>query len=141
MVSRAVHFEIAYDLSAQIFLQLLRNLAFAYCVPKVIVSDNATNFVCANRLIQDWVNDQELNDTLSTRGIIWKHIPSRSAWFGGIYERMVGLLKTQLTFMLRGHAFCILELTNAPNEIKWIINSRPFVRCGQDEVLTLSCKY
>ena len=136
LVSRAIHFEIAHDLTAAEFLKLLKNLGLAYCIPKIIVSDNATNFVCANKLLQKWYEQKELKTTLAKRGITWKHIPSRSALFGGIYERMVGLLKTQLTFFIRGHTVSIFELENTLKEIKWIINSRPLIRCGDEEVLT-----
>ncbi|VDM98485.1 unnamed protein product, partial [Onchocerca ochengi] len=62
--------------------------------PKLILSDNATQFHAVFKTLKDQVN--RVTEFLSERGIIWKNIILRAPWAGGVYERIIGLTKEAL---------------------------------------------
>ena len=64
VVCRAVHLEIAPDLSTKAFLDALKNLMFKYGPPKLLISDNATNFAAGNRILQEIKNRSTTQDAL-----------------------------------------------------------------------------
>ena len=48
--TRAVHLELANDMSAQTFLNLLRRFVARRSTPSIIISDNGSNFKRSNKL-------------------------------------------------------------------------------------------
>ncbi|VDK89646.1 unnamed protein product, partial [Onchocerca ochengi] len=73
--TRAVHLEMADDLSAASFLNVLR-----------ILSDNASQF----QLVFETLMDQELQvkEFQTKGGMKWRNIIPKALWNGGIYERL-----------------------------------------------------
>lgn len=59
-----------------------------------------------------------------------------AAWFGAIYERMVSVLKKELTKLVGLSLLTYFELTSQLAEIEGIINSRPLTKFGAEDVLT-----
>jgi hypothetical protein len=62
----------------------------------VIYSGNAKTFKCANKEFKyfaDIIKRQEVQDFVTTKGITWKYIIERVAWWGGFYERLVRSVK------------------------------------------------
>ena len=41
-----------------------------------------------------------MSESLCTMGIQWKFIPKRAPWYGGFWERLIGLTKTALRKVL-----------------------------------------
>ncbi|XP_036340757.1 uncharacterized protein LOC118750132 [Rhagoletis pomonella] len=94
--TKAIHMELAKDLSTSAFLAALQRFVSLRGKPKTIWSDHATNFVGANNELaelkqlflnnnhQRMVRQQCLDD-----GIGWKFIPPRSPHFGGIWEAAI----------------------------------------------------
>lgn len=90
MSTRAVHFELAADLSTQSFILALRRFALRHGLPERIVSDN-TNFVGAKCELaelgsfnQD--NQNVLAEACSHERIKWCFFPAYSPHFGGIWQ-------------------------------------------------------
>ncbi|XP_075979929.1 uncharacterized protein LOC142979055 [Anticarsia gemmatalis] len=65
MVTKAVHIEVVSDLSSLSFISALRRMAARRGTPKHIYSDNGTNFVGANKILQEDQQqlEQLFNDT------------------------------------------------------------------------------
>ena len=103
LTTRAVHLEVTLELSAMAFMHCLRRFIALRGCPKRIISDNANQFKVASELIGaknigKWVenskNDEKrLNNFLINKGIKWCFIPVLSPWAGGLYERLVKLVK------------------------------------------------
>ena len=70
-----------------------RNHHFSSLVVSEIVSDNAKTFVAMAKLLRKLKHSQVVNDYLARREIHWKFNLARSPWWGGFFERMVGLMK------------------------------------------------
>ncbi|XP_065356313.1 uncharacterized protein LOC135950711 [Calliphora vicina] len=135
---RAVHLEVAYDLSTDSCILAIRNFINRHGTPLKIRSDNGKNFVGVNQEAQrfDEVFDLvKIEDELSTRGIEWQfNCPHNPA--GGIWERMVQGFKSNPKRSPPKRAHLAKFLIEAEN----IVNSRPLthlpVSPEDDEPLT-----
>ena len=91
----------------------------------VIYSDNAKTFVEASKWIGKINRDEKMQDYLIKQKIKWKFNLSRAPWWGGQFERMVGLVKQSL-FKATGRA----NLTLLGIEI--VLNNRLLIYIEDD---------
>ena len=136
MVSRAVHLEIVPDLSSKTFLQVLQTMSWKKTPPKVLLTDNATCFVGANRLLKEISQQNETVTGLAMKGIEWNFTPARAPWFGAVYERLIGVLKKELTKLVGQTALTYHELSFTLAQVEGVINNRPLVQVGDTTVIT-----
>ena len=136
MVSRAIHLELVPDLTAKTFMQALTSLSYSKGAPKVIMSDNATNFKKAYKLLKELHETNLVQKYLATKGITWIFTPAYAPNFGAVYERMVGVLKKELVKLIGYSLLTYHELSITLKEIEGIINSRPLIQVGSQEVIT-----
>ena len=139
---RAVHLELATDLTAGQFLQTLRRFIARRGTPKQILSDNAPHFHVTDEMLQSLWSTTVTCDTvqsyLADKGITWRYIPAHAPWMGGIYERLVGMVKSCLRKSLGRAHIRMTQLATLLTEIEAIINTRPLVYVGADDLLSLS---
>ncbi|GFS68537.1 putative RNA-directed DNA polymerase from transposon X-element [Trichonephila clavipes] len=83
---RAVHLELTSSLSTDAFLLSLRRFIARRGRPRVIYSDNGTNFRGAHGELSgiDW---EKVLKLATIQRIIWKFNPPTAAWWGGWWER------------------------------------------------------
>ena len=62
-----------------------------------MLSDKTTTYQSAADELIQIPNSSELTSQLRNRGMEWKFIPKRAAWYGGFWERLIGLTKLSLT--------------------------------------------
>ena len=131
-VSRAIHLEIVTDLTVESFLQALRRFSGRRSVPKLLLSDNASTYLAAAEELKALFSSTDLAETLSRKGIEWKFIPKRAPWFGGFWERLIGLTKSTLKKTL-GRIHATLEsLQTIVIEVEAILNDRPLTYASSD---------
>ena len=139
---RAVHLELATDLTADQFLQTLRRFIARRGTPKQILSDNAPHFHVTDEMLQSLWSTTVTCDTvqsyLADKGITWRYIPAHAPWMGGIYERLVGMVKSCLRKSLGRAHIRMTQLATLLTEIEAIINTRPLVYVGADDLFSLS---
>uniref|UniRef100_A0A1I8BK02 Integrase catalytic domain-containing protein n=1 Tax=Meloidogyne hapla TaxID=6305 RepID=A0A1I8BK02_MELHA len=133
--TRAVHLEIALELSALEFMHCLRRFIAIRGCPKKIISDNATQFKVGSELVGakfvgKWIEkskneEKRINNFLINKGIEWCFIPSLSPWAGGVYERLVKLVKDSFKRTLGGVILNLEELRTFIKEVEFSINCRP----------------
>ncbi|GFW63699.1 integrase catalytic domain-containing protein [Trichonephila clavipes] len=87
---RAIHLELLTSVSTESFLLGLRRFIARRGRPSVLYSDNGTNFKGAYRLNQK-VNLEKLKNVEELNPISWKFIPPQTPWWGGFWERLIGL--------------------------------------------------
>jgi len=105
--------------------------------PSHIVSDNATNFVGAQRELAELhtvLNDQEgkMAHDLATQGIEWHFIPPRAPNFGGLWEAAVRVFKTHYKRVVGTASLTIDEMQTLSIQIEAILNSRPIIVLSND---------
>lgn len=140
--TRAIHLDLVSDLTSQNFLNALKRFTSRQGLPQVILSDNATTFVNTASYLEDLKGDPHLNNHLASINCEWKFIPARAPWFGAIWERLIGILKTGLKKILGRALVTFDELHTILIELEATINDRPLTYVNSDlnefDVLTPS---
>ncbi|XP_075151925.1 uncharacterized protein LOC142225965 isoform X3 [Haematobia irritans] len=125
---RAVHLEIAADLSSDACLICIRNFVNRRGVPIHIRSDNGTNFVGIPKELQgmsNFVNNDSLVSGVTALGIKWLFNTPSNPSEGGVWERLVQSVKKALYIMLKEQAPRLETLQAFLIEAENIVNSRP----------------
>ena len=124
-VTRAVHLEIVTDLTVECFLQAFGCFSSRKSLPRLVLSDNGSIFLSVANELKALFSSLSLASALSKSGTEWRFIPKRAPWFGGFWERLIGLTKLTLKKVL-GRAFTTLNsLQTIIVEIEAILNDRP----------------
>ena len=140
-ITRALHLELINDLATPTFICCLRRFCARRGTPAMIVSDNAKTFKSAAKLLKKLQKDQVFADFLESKRIHWKFNLELSPWWGGQYERMVGLVKRCLRKVLGNAKLSFDELNTVLTEIENTLNLRPLTYQYEElgvEVLTPS---
>ncbi|XP_053403136.1 uncharacterized protein LOC123560655 [Mercenaria mercenaria] len=123
--TRAVHLELVPNLSEEAFLQAFRRFTSRRSVSTLMISDNASTYVAASNHIQRLFESKTVQDALSMKGTQWKFIPKRAPWYGGWWERLIGLTKSTLKKILGRSYISFDALQTVVTEIEAVMNDRP----------------
>lgn len=123
-VYRAVHLEVVTSLSTEAFIGTLRKFVARRGRPDVVYSDNGTNFRGCDNLVSriDW---KEVEKYARVKSIHWKFNLATAAWWGGCWERLVGLMKQLLRKVLGKRSVYYVELELLVIEVEAVLNERP----------------
>ena len=73
--------------------------------PQKVYSDNRRSFVAAFKRLASIMRDEKIQGYLAHLHITWQFNLSRAPWWGGQFERMVGLVKQALYKSIGGANF------------------------------------
>lgn len=139
LITKAVHMEIVADLSTQAFLSAFRRFVATRGKPQVVKCDNATNFVGANRELEDLRRqflDQQFQHTIvrsaEDEGIQFAFIPARSPNFGGLWEAAVKSFKGHFRRSIGTRQLSYDELNTIVQQVAAVLNSRPLTPLSSD---------
>ena len=140
--TRAIHLEIVTDLTEVTFLQAFQRFAARRSLPQLVISDNASTYTSAAKELSELFQSPTLKSALMHKGTTWRFIPKRAPWYGGFWERLVGMVKMSLKKTL-GRAFVTLTvLQTIIVEVEAVLNDRPLTylpsATGDPEPLTPS---
>ena len=131
-VTRAVHLEIVTNLTTENFLLAFRRFSSRKSLPKVMLSDNASTYLAAVDELNELFSCKTLLEALSRKGVTWKFIPKRAPWYGGFWERLIGLTKASLKKVLGRSYVSLLDLQTIIVEVEAILNDRPLTYVSPD---------
>ena len=92
-LTRAVHIELLPSQETDEFIKALKRFVSRRARPEVLYSDNAKSFVSAEKWIKKVCRDDRLDEYLGQQKISWRFNLSRAPWWGGQFERMIGMVK------------------------------------------------
>ena len=137
---KAAHLELVSDLTTDAFISALRRFIARRGKPSLLWSDHGTNFVGAQKELQQFVSfleDQRSQKAISqfctSRRIVWKFIPERSPHFGGLWESCVKSMKYHLKRILSPVKLTFEEYSTIITQIEACLNSRPLVALSCDD--------
>ena len=143
--SRAIHLEMAYNLSTTSFIDSLRRFVCRRGEMKLIRSDNGTNLRAGEREIREAISTWNLihiGSWMRQRSIEWKFQPPLAFHFGGVFEREIRSVRKVLTALLKEQPLKLSDehLNTLFCEIENILNCWPLTEqsnCAYDfEALT-----
>ncbi|XP_049879876.1 uncharacterized protein LOC126376494 [Pectinophora gossypiella] len=138
--TKAIHIELASDMTTETFLACLRRFIFRRNKPSKIYCDNGSYFRGANNVLKDLYNMQSSskhqNDVINycnSERIQFHFIPSYSPIFGGLWEAGVKSIKYHLKRVISDTVLTFEELYTVLVQIEGILNSRPLTAMSRDQ--------
>ena len=131
--TRAVHLELARDLSVSTFLRLFRRFVSRRGLPTTLISDNAKTFKASSQIIAKIARSSEVIHFFNNHRITWKFIVERAPWWGGFWERLIRSVKRCLKRSIGQANLSFDELHTVIVEIEAILNARPITYLYDDQ--------
>lgn len=135
LATKAVHIELATDLSTNAFLNAFARFTGRRGPCEEIHSDNGTNFHGANRRMKEDLREwhtENFRAHLANNGTNWKFIPPAAPHQGGIWKAAV---KSAKRHILREVGNCIMtyeQFNTLLIRVEACLNSRPLVALHDD---------
>lgn len=135
MATKAVHMELAADLSANAFLDAFSRFNNRRGPCTTLYSDNATNFHGANRImkedLQAWHSEHN-RQQLVNKGVKWIFITPAAPHQGGIWEAAVKSAKKHIVRVVGDQIMSYEQLNTLIIRVEACLNSRPIVALHDD---------
>ena len=131
-LTRAVYLELLHSLETQEFIQSLKRLIARRGRPTKVYSDNAKTFEAAAKWFKTAQSDERFNDFLAVNQIHWQFNLSRAPWWGGQFERLIGLVKRALHKTIGNGCLRWNELQEILLDIEVALNCRPLSYLEED---------
>lgn len=133
--TRAVHLELAVDLTTMEFIQVLRRFFSIRGYPAVILSDNGTQMVGAANELKEMVKDldgDQLQEFCGEKSIKWIFTTPAAPHQNGCAEALVKSCKRSLKIAIGEQLLTPFELYTCLLEVANLLNQRPIGRIPND---------
>ena len=124
-LTRAVHLELLKSLEAMEFLASFKRFIARRGRPEVIYSDNGSTFKATQKWLQQVQMDECLNPLPTDHTIKWRFNLSRAPWWGGQFERLIGLFKGAFYKTIGNGTLRWEELEEVVLDVETALNNRP----------------
>ena len=102
-----MHLEVILDLILESFMLAFRKFTSCRFTPTTVILDNTLTYLVAAEELTRLFQSPSLKTAFEHHGATWKFISKNAPWYGGFWERLVGLTKQSLRKVL-GRAFVTL---------------------------------
>nr|CAH8829358.1 unnamed protein product [Trichobilharzia regenti] len=124
---RAVHIEMVHTLTTDSFVLALHRFINRRGVPKMMFSDRGTNFVGCHAELKEYFEGPQtrVQEELLKRNIEWHFNPPHASHRGGLWERLIGIIKRILSSIIKNQSLNDETLETFLCEAERILNDRP----------------
>ena len=129
---RAVHLVLLPNQTTEEFIKALKGFVARRARPEVMYSDNAKSFIAAKKWIKRVSEDDKLNEYLGQQTISWRFNLSRAPWWGGQFERLIGMVKGCLYKTVGNSLLYWSELEEVLLDVETTLNNRPLTYLEED---------
>ena len=123
--TRAVHLKLSRSMLTEELKYTLKEFMARRGTPRTIISDNAKTFKAASNWLKTIVYDENFFNFLNLHRVEWKFNMSRAPWWGGFFERLIGIMKRALTKKIGRALLRYHELEDVLLDIECFMNNRP----------------
>ena len=124
-LTRAVYLEFLKDMTTEQFIQSFKRLVARKGKPEKVYSDNGKTFISAAKWVKRLKKSEDPAHYLAKQDIKWQFNLPRAPWWGGQFERLIGLLKKSLFKVIRGAKLKFSELEEVILDVEVALNNRP----------------
>ena len=124
-LTRGIYLELLPNMETTEFITSLKRFIAHRGRPEKIYSDNGKTFVGAANLLKTIMSDEKVHDYLAKHRIMWQFNLSRAPWWGGQFERLIGLVKRALYKSIGGGLLTWAELQDVLLDVEVALNNRP----------------
>ncbi|XP_075254910.1 uncharacterized protein LOC142346282 [Convolutriloba macropyga] len=135
LVTRAVHLEVTEDLTTSTCMTAIRRFIARRGQPRLLLSDNGSNFLGARKQIrrQNLQLDHDfIKNNLLNQSVEWRLNPPSAPHFGGVWERLVQIVKRALLLNLGSAKLTWDVFTTIVAEAECLVNARPLTHVRSD---------
>jgi hypothetical protein len=136
-LTRAVYLDLLKSLEANEFIASLKRFIARRGRPNLIYSDNGSTFQATAKWIRRIEKDKRLNAHLADLAIRWQFNLSRAPWWGGQFERLIGLFKNTFNKTIGNRTLRWAELEEVVIDVEVSLNNRPLSYVEDDIQLPL----
>lgn len=140
-VTKAIHLELASDLSTDCFLACFKRFIARRGLPTDVFCDNGGSFRGArNELVRLYElqasqdHQTQVHNFSAQQGINFHFVPSYSPVFAGLAEAAVKSMKFHLKRILQNYILTYEQLNTILCQIEAVLNSRPLLPVTADDV-------
>eukprot|EP00794_Sanderia_malayensis_P000784 gene784-biopygen61 len=130
--TRAVNLELVEDMTVSTFKLALERFIAAWGVPNLIISDNGSTFRATAVDLHQLYEHPEVQAYLANNYITWNFNLALAPWWGGWFEKMVGLTKGILRRCLGKPMLRFREMEVVLKKVQAILNNRPLCYQGEE---------
>lgn len=124
-LTRAIHLELVPNMELKEFIVSFKRFIARRGKPSKVYSDNGSTFVAAAKWLNQVRREEKFNQFLFANKITWQFNLSRAPWWGGQFERLIGLVKAALHKTI-GHGMLSWgELEEVLLDVETTLNNRP----------------
>ena len=131
-LTRGVFLELLPSLETGEFIKSLKRLIARRGSPSKVYSDNGKTFVAAAKWFNKVRKDEKFNDFLAKQSITWQFNLSRAQWWGGQFERLIGLMKATFFKTVGQGLLTWEELNEVLLDVEVTLNNRPLSYLEED---------
>ena len=131
-LTRAIHLELLSSQTTEEFIKAFKRFIARRGRPQKVYSDNGKSFVAASKWLGGIMKDEKIQDYLAHQHITWQFNLSRAPWWGGQFERMVGLVKRAMYKSIGGANLAWSELEEVMLDVEITLNNRPLTYLEDD---------
>lgn len=135
MASRAVYLEIAYTLDTDSCIHALRRFICRRGQMLSLRLYNGTNFIGAERELRESLNalnQDKIQTAMLQKGIKWYFNPPAGSHHGGVWERLILMVRNVLHSVLSQQVLDAEGLQTLICEVEAILNDRPITKLSED---------
>ena len=125
------------DQTTEGFIRCLKRIIARRGRPSTIYSDNGKSFVAAAKWLKAIMKEEKLQDYLAHHNIEWKFNLAKAPWWGGQFERLIGVMKQALYKSIGRAVLYLNELEEVLLDVEIAVNNRPLSYVEDDVQLPI----
>ena len=97
-----------------------------------MLSGNVSTVLAAADELCQLFESNKIKESLQRQNVTWEFIPKRAPWYGGFWERLIGLTKNAIKKTLEKSFISLAKLETIATEIEALLNDRPLTYVSSD---------
>ena len=127
-----MYLELTKTTETEKFISALKGFITRKGRPETIYSDNGRMFVGAAKWLRNVMQNERLHDFLAKLNIKWQFNLTNAPWWGGQFERMIGLIKQAFNKSVGNGTLTWSELQDVLLDVEVALNNRPLSYVEED---------